>query len=137
MGIFDRLLNTNIGRNIISVVLGLGIATLFRKVCNERNCMSFQGPIIRDIEGKIFLKDDKCYVFTKKHVSCSSGDDYARSLQQEQQDTTSIIDIAADNQLYSENQKILQSAATAPAPASAASSSGSWDLLGKWDSSSP
>ena len=32
---FRRLIYTDIGRYIISILLGLGLATLFRKVCNE------------------------------------------------------------------------------------------------------
>ena len=51
---FQRLLNTEYGRNIISIFLGLGLASLFRKVCTDKNCIIFNGPIIGDIEGKTF-----------------------------------------------------------------------------------
>ena len=37
-----RLIYSNIGKYIISILLGLGLSTLFRKVCNERNCMVFK-----------------------------------------------------------------------------------------------
>ena len=33
-----RLLNGAFGRGIISILLGLGLSTLFRKVCKDRNC---------------------------------------------------------------------------------------------------
>ena len=71
----DRLLNTEIGRWIISAVLGLGLSTLFHKVCEDRNCIQFRGPVLRDVEGKVFRKDGKCYVFHRKHVSCAAATD--------------------------------------------------------------
>ena len=40
-----RLIYSDIGRIIISILLGLGLATLFRKVCNDRNCLVFKAPI--------------------------------------------------------------------------------------------
>ena len=121
MGILDRLLNTALGRNLISIVLGLGFATLFQRVCNDRNCLVFQGPIISDIEGKVFMKDDKCYVFKKKHVSCAPSSET---------DGTQIIDMAADNHAYAENKKPLEvaplassssSSSTTPSPSSSSS----------------
>ena len=33
---FKRLINTALGKIIISIMLGLGLATLFRKVCKDR-----------------------------------------------------------------------------------------------------
>ena len=41
-----RLLESELGKNIISILLGLGLATLFRKVCTDKNCIRFNGPII-------------------------------------------------------------------------------------------
>ena len=47
---FKRLFHSEVGKNIISIILGLGLATLFRKVCHDKNCIRFNGPIITDIE---------------------------------------------------------------------------------------
>ena len=49
---FKRLLNTPFGIIIISMLLGFGLATLFRKVCKDKNCIVFNGPILSDFEGK-------------------------------------------------------------------------------------
>ena len=67
---FKRLLHTDIGKNIISVILGLGLASLFRKVCNERNCLVFKGPAIKQIDNQIFKFNNKCYSFTNEAKSC-------------------------------------------------------------------
>ena len=39
-----RILYSSFGQKLISILLGLGLATLFRKVCNDRNCLIFKGP---------------------------------------------------------------------------------------------
>ena len=69
---FKRLLNTHLGRIFISILLGLGLATLFRKVCTERNCIDFNGPIISDFEDKIYGQKDKCYKYKLKSDKCDN-----------------------------------------------------------------
>ena len=36
-----NILYTDRGRFILSIILGLGLATLFRKFCEGRNCYNF------------------------------------------------------------------------------------------------
>jgi len=69
---FRRLFTSEIGKNIISIIFGLGIATLFRKVCNEKNCIRFNGPIITDIEDKTFKHGEKCYKYSAQSEKCDS-----------------------------------------------------------------
>ena len=54
-----RLLYSSLGKIIISVILGLGLATIFRKVCKDKNCITFKGPILGDIDGKIYKHGEK------------------------------------------------------------------------------
>ena len=65
-----RLLDSNLGRAIISVLLGLGLATLFRKVCTDKNCIKFNGPVISDVDGKTFKHDTSCYKYNMQHTTC-------------------------------------------------------------------
>jgi hypothetical protein len=65
-----RLLNSDMGRVFISILLGLGLATLFRKVCKDKNCIKFSGPVIGDIEGKTYKYGDKCYTYTSNPTKC-------------------------------------------------------------------
>jgi hypothetical protein len=67
---FKRLLNTEMGRFFISVLLGLGIATLFRQVCTGDKCITFNGPVISDIDDKIFKQDGKCYKYATRPAKC-------------------------------------------------------------------
>ena len=67
-----RLLNSPLGKIIISIILALGIASLFRKVCNDKNCIHFKGPILTNIDGKIYKHGKKCYVYHTHPVKCDS-----------------------------------------------------------------
>lgn len=68
-----RLLNSDLGRVFISILLGLGLATLFRKVCKDKNCIKFSGPVIGDIEGKTYKYGDKCYTYTSNPTKCDNA----------------------------------------------------------------
>ena len=65
-----RLIYSEVGRYIISILLGLGLATLFRKVCNERNCIVFKGPALNKVKGQVFKFNDRCYQFQEKIENC-------------------------------------------------------------------
>ena len=65
-----RLLHTKFCQLLMSVVLGFGLASLFRKVCKERSCYIFKAPDVKDIEGKIYKFDNKCYKFNSKPGKC-------------------------------------------------------------------
>jgi len=65
-----RLLNSDLGINMISIILGLGIATLFRKVCTDKNCIQFNGPVINEIDGKTYKYGEKCYQYSLMQSKC-------------------------------------------------------------------
>lgn len=69
---FKRLLHTDAGRIFISIILGLGLATLFRKVCKDKNCIVFNGPVISEIDGKVFKHQGNCYQYTAETAACDS-----------------------------------------------------------------
>lgn len=58
------------GKMMISILLGLGLATLFRKVCTDKNCIRFNGPVITDIQGKTYKHGEKCYQYTSTATKC-------------------------------------------------------------------
>ena len=69
----NNLLNSETGKVIISVILGLGFATLFRTVCKDKNCITFQGPVISEIDGKIYEFADTCYKYELKATHCDTN----------------------------------------------------------------
>ena len=65
-----RLLYSPIGKMLLSIVLGLGLATLFRRACTEKDCIHFQGPVISEFEDKIYKHGEKCYKYTVNSSKC-------------------------------------------------------------------
>lgn len=66
-----KLLKTTYGKNIISVILGIGLASLFRNVCKNKNCIDFYGPNIDEIKKNIYKYNNKCYNFILKQNKCN------------------------------------------------------------------
>ena len=57
-----RLLHTKNGNVFISILLGLGLASLFRKACKNRKCIVFRHPEPnKNIIGKTFKTEENCY----------------------------------------------------------------------------
>jgi hypothetical protein len=65
------LLESPTGQIIISVILGLGLATLFRKVCTSNNCIVIKGPNLKDLEKYYYKVDGDCYKYTPYVTNCS------------------------------------------------------------------
>ena len=66
-----RIIYSKYGKFIIAILLVLGLATLFRKACNERSCLKFRGPPLNKVKNQIFEYNDECYVFEEKAETCS------------------------------------------------------------------
>ncbi len=69
---FKRILQDKKSKYIISIILGLGLASLFRKACHDRNCIVFKGASIDKVKDKVFSFENKCYSFEPTSVSCNS-----------------------------------------------------------------
>jgi hypothetical protein len=67
---FKRLLTTPLGKILLSVILGFGLASLFRKACTDKNCIHFKGAAISDINGKTYMHDNKCYRYSSTSTKC-------------------------------------------------------------------
>ena len=70
---FHRLLESSLGKILISILLGLGLASIFRKVCTDKNCIQFKGPVLSEINGKIHQYGDQCYKYDMVHTSCDAN----------------------------------------------------------------
>jgi hypothetical protein len=67
---FKRLLYTDLGIFFVSVLLGFGLATLFRKACEGKNCINFNGPVISEIDGKTYKYGEYCYKYNLHAAPC-------------------------------------------------------------------
>jgi hypothetical protein len=69
----SKFVNTKTGKYIMSVLLGFGLATIFRKICKGDNCVIFYAPPLDEIENKIFKQDGKCYQYSLVSTKCDSS----------------------------------------------------------------
>lgn len=66
----ETILENKIGQIVISVILGLGLATIFKKVCTGNNCLVIQSPNLKDLEKYYYKIDDECYKYKPYATSC-------------------------------------------------------------------
>ena len=69
------IINSTRGRHVLSFLLGLGLATLFRRACKDRNCLVFKAPKLSDIKDKIFSFNNKCYTYAEKNSTCKKNNE--------------------------------------------------------------
>ena len=76
---FNRVINnimyTDRGKIILSIIFGLGLATLFRNFCKGKNCYNFIGPEQSELKNQIFSFDsnfNKCYMLNEENIKCGS-----------------------------------------------------------------
>lgn len=67
------IINSKVGRIIISILWGLGLACLFRTVCKDRSCMVIKAPDYKEFENKTYKHNNKCYKYSVKDSECSAN----------------------------------------------------------------
>lgn len=65
-------MKSKFGKNLLSVLIGVGIASLFRRSCDNGSCMEFKGPSFDKISKTIYRYNNKCYKFNENNVSCNN-----------------------------------------------------------------
>jgi hypothetical protein len=74
MGMYlGKFVHTQTGQIIMSVILGFGLASLFRTVCKDKDCLIFHAPPLDKFKDKIYKKDDKCYKYTPVATKCKAS----------------------------------------------------------------
>jgi len=69
----DKFVHSNTGRLVMSILLGLGLATLFRSVCKGKRCKIIASPPMEEIEDQTYKFNGKCYKMEKQAVKCDSN----------------------------------------------------------------
>ncbi len=66
----DKFVHSTRGKYLMSILLGVGIACLFRAVCKGPNCNILKAPKLEDIDDKVYKFDNKCYQLTRNSINC-------------------------------------------------------------------
>lgn len=69
MGILT-VLDTETGQIMLSMILGLGLASLFQRVCTDEKCTVYISPSDKEINNQIFTQNGICYKFNKREINC-------------------------------------------------------------------
>jgi hypothetical protein len=67
-----RLLNSELGKILLSILLGLGLSTIFKQSCSGQSCITYHGPILGQIEDKVYQYGERCYKYTIAPIQCST-----------------------------------------------------------------
>jgi hypothetical protein len=68
----SKFVHSVTGRNLMSIILGLGLATFFRQMCIGKNCIITKAPPLEEIDNKIYKFDGKCYKLEKDAEKCNN-----------------------------------------------------------------
>lgn len=72
MGVYlGKFVHTETGKIIMSILLGFGLASLFRTVCKDNSCLAFHAPPLDDFKDKIYKNNDKCVKYVPVATKCS------------------------------------------------------------------
>jgi hypothetical protein len=69
----EKFLHTTSGRYLMSVILGIGIASFFRIVCKGNDCIEFRAPPMDQIKDKIHKNGNKCYKYVASATTCNKS----------------------------------------------------------------
>jgi len=71
--VVDRLFYTTHGQQFVAALFGVGLAMIFRKICNDRTCIVIQGPPLEEIKDTVYKIKQECYKYTPYVVPCDSS----------------------------------------------------------------
>jgi hypothetical protein len=66
----SKFVHSPSGKILMSIILGIGLASLFRTVCKGKSCIIFKAPPLDDINDKIYKFDNKCYTYKSSTTKC-------------------------------------------------------------------
>jgi len=69
--IIHNLFKTNRGKIIVSIIMGLGLASIFKKTCVGDGCIIIKSISPYKIQDNTYRHDDKCYKYKAHSSKCS------------------------------------------------------------------
>lgn len=81
--LITKLLDNPVGRIVFSIILGLGLAALFRQVCKGDDCILIKGPKPSEIQKYYYKIDEDCFKYTPVVTKCDKKEDDETHVQNE------------------------------------------------------
>jgi hypothetical protein len=75
MGMYlGKFVHTETGKIMMSILLGFGLASLFRIVCKNKDCLIFHAPPLADFKEKIYKNNNgKCVKYNYIATKCNAN----------------------------------------------------------------
>lgn len=70
----QKFFKSRTGIVIVSIIWGVGLATLFKRVCKDNNCIVIKGPSVNEQKKKIYKVDNSCVTFDTHVSKCTNND---------------------------------------------------------------
>ena len=68
----SKFVHSKTGKYMMSIILGIGLSTLFRAACVGNKCNIITAPPLENIQDKIYKFDNKCYKLEKNPITCTT-----------------------------------------------------------------
>lgn len=65
-----KVMSSNGGSILISVLLGLGLAAMFRKACSGDGCVVIKSPNLGEVQKHLYKVESDCYKYTPEVIPC-------------------------------------------------------------------
>ena len=72
MNLLNKM-KTPSGKIIMSILLGIGLATLFRSVCDDESCTTYVAVKPENIKDKIIKNNNQCYKYSLETTTCKTN----------------------------------------------------------------
>ena len=66
-----KFLKSDVGKIMLGIIWGLGLACLFRQTCSGRNCLVYKAPNPQKIQSNVYSYNNKCYKYTTETEKCT------------------------------------------------------------------
>jgi len=71
--IINNLFKTDKGKILVSIILGIGLASLFKKTCIGDGCIIIKTLSPDVIQMNTYRHDEKCYKYKAKSAKCTDN----------------------------------------------------------------
>jgi hypothetical protein len=65
-----KVLQSQAGSILISVLLGLGLAAMFRRACSGDGCLVIKAPNLSEVQKHLYKVESDCYKYTPEVIPC-------------------------------------------------------------------
>ena len=67
------IFSNELGKKTASIILGIGLASMFRRICKKEDCLIIRGPKLVDMDN-YYKIGNKCYKYNPYSINCPIKD---------------------------------------------------------------